>query len=392
MQFCYDSHLHLYLTGEQFFQLDLKNLRNQNDFQKLDLSRKEKFLRGNILMGFGWDENLWDSSLALNKKCFDQIFPDDPVFFIRADAHSAILNSRALEFFNLSENSIGIISESLLYACLAQLPARSSAQQEEILKTGHDLLVAQGFKYVREMSGSLDLLECGLQLEMKNQWQLGIEWNFVCSEISGLDNLIEKILHKKKNLQSLHHRIQGVKIFLDGSLGSNTAAVSEQAELLWSDADFSQALRKIWQAQLDCCIHTIGDVASLRAAKIARKISAEGISGRIHFEHCQVMNPETIQIMKALHVVCHLQPCHWLSDRQWLKEKLEKKYSWAFPWEALRRAKIPFYFGSDSPIEAPSLENNLRALRESALEGIPELSADPLIYHQHPDPWLPVTD
>ncbi|MNL44619.1 hypothetical protein D3C87_1672070 [compost metagenome] len=90
-------------------------------------------------------------------------------------------------------------------------------------------------------------------------------------------------------------------------------------------------------------------------------------------------------MMKPLHVRCHLQPCHWLSDRVWLAQKLGDLYKYAFPWEALQAAQIPMSFGCDSPIEPPSFLRNEEALRESAKAKIRKFTGDLVTCHSHPD-------
>jgi len=87
-----------------------------------------------------------------------------------------------------------------------------------------------------------------------------------------------------------------------------------------------------------------------------------------------------------LHVTCYMQPCHWTSDYKWLPQVLSKSlHKNIFQWELLRKNKIPFFFGSDSPIERPSLFENQKALQESAKAGIPALQADWKLFHSHPD-------
>ena len=90
-------------------------------------------------------------------------------------------------------------------------------------------------------------------------------------------------------------------------------------------------------------------------------------------------------MMKPLHVRCHMQPCHWLSDRVWLQEKLGDLYKYVFPWEALRLAQIPISFGCDSPVEPPSFLRNKEALEKSVQAGIRKFNGDLSVAHSHPD-------
>ncbi|NJL23919.1 MAG: amidohydrolase family protein [Calothrix sp. SM1_5_4] len=110
----------------------------------------------------------------------------------------------------------------------------------------------------------------------------------------------------------------------------------------------------------------------------------------MHLEHGELIRPETVARMKEAAVVCHLQPSHWLSDRAWLKEKIGPLFEHAFPWRRLQEADVDFDFGSDSPIEKPSVARTLHALRDSAEAGVPRLLGDPTKRMSHPDPgWRP---
>src|SRR5690606_34402118 len=134
---------------------------------------------------------------------------------------------------------------------------------------------------------------------------------------------------------------------------------------------------------------TIGDEAAHRAATIAVKLWESGVRGRLHLEHTEIMRPQTIQLLKGQNVVCHLQPCHWLSDKVWLKEKVGSLFSYSFPWRALQESSIEFHFGSDSPIEEPGFKTTFAALKDSAEHGIPALDGPVMNYLSHSDPtWV----
>jgi predicted amidohydrolase YtcJ len=189
--------------------------------------------------------------------------------------------------------------------------------------------------------------------------------------------------------------VQGIKLFFDGTLGSDTAYLSKcgcsAKKFAWSREDLENLIRQCWTHGFEVAVHTIGDEAVDHVVRIARKImAANEITGWLNLEHVEVMRPETLQMMKALHVRCHMQPCHWLSDRAWIKEKLGELYKYAFPWGAISRSGIPLHFGSDSPVAKISLWDNQRALRESIKEKIPPLKGEVLDFHCH-SPAAPET-
>jgi hypothetical protein len=94
-------------------------------------------------------------------------------------------------------------------------------------------------------------------------------------------------------------------------------------------------------------------------------------------------------MMKGLNITCHFQPCHWLSDKRWTEKKLGPLAKYLFRWKELECVGIPFYFGSDAPIEPSSLIRTYQALVDANESGIPFVESDWKKYVQHPDDqWI----
>lgn len=386
----YDSHVHFAMTGELKQRLNLSQLKSSEDLWQLPISKNQ--FQGDWLVGFGWDEYQWpEKDQNLNKIFLDKIFPDYPVLFSRKDGHKAWVNSKAIQHFPEIEHRDGILLENAHYALLRKIPFFSKEQiRSQILQTQDDFLKA-GFTHLRDLSTSFNLLDVLSELEQEGKFKIFFKANFVCDQFKELEDLIEKIIERKnKQNQASKIQIQGVKLFYDGSLGSETALLSRKYPSqkigirLWNPVDLEKSIEKIWRSQLDVSIHVIGDQAVDEVVDIARKISSRGISGNLNLEHVQVVRPETISKMKGLHITCHMQPCHFLSDRLWLNEKLGELIKFAFPWESLRRAKIPLHFGSDSPIEVSSVFNNIRAIKSAESFGISKLNSSWITFHTAP--------
>ncbi|MBX2987573.1 MAG: amidohydrolase family protein [Bdellovibrionaceae bacterium] len=388
----YDSHVHLAATGEMACQADLSVLKSLEDFARLK-PRPADF-RGPWLVGFGWDENRWPEARAPRALDLDRFFPDTPVYFSRCDGHSGVTNSRGLAL--LGKSGEGVFYETEHYLNLQSLPAASDEEMRRYLSLGMKRFNAAGFTHVRDMAGGAQAWNESLRLEDRGESALHVDWNFACENLADFDRVLEEAKAARR-AQSPLNKLLGMKFYYDGSLGSDTALLSQpylhrddgtQGMACWSLDEAAEVIRRSWENDLEVAVHTIGDEAVDRMVEIARQLSAAGLGGRLNLEHAEIIRPETIQKMKPLHVICHLQPCHWLTDRLWLEKKLGPLARHAFPWEALRRMKIPVRFGSDSPIEAPSLFSNLKALRESVATGIPALQGDPLSFHVHPDPHV----
>ena len=409
---CYDSHTHFWATGQVASGLKLNQLKNVEDVKTLEIN--EKHYRANWLTGFGWNQNNWPAAGFPHKKILDEIFKQIPVFFSRVDGHASWINSPAIielkklgydfgkdpkggriERDTTGEPSGTLFDQAHINA-LQRLPDFSQEQNQFFLETSQSIFNKAGFTHVRDMSMNLNLWQLLKKMEDRKNLSVCIDAFVTVESLNDLDRVLKEIELIKQN-KSEQLRLHGTKIFIDGSLGSKTAYISQNylgrennGLLIWSHEEIKELIRRSWQLGLQVAIHTIGDQAVHTAVLAARELAAEGLLGRLHLEHVQLLRPETILMMKPLHITCYMQPCHWLSDSPWLKKTLSADLiKYLFQWELLRKNKIPFYFGSDSPIEVPSLFANKKALIESQKWGVPGISGDWKQYHSHPDSrWM----
>jgi predicted amidohydrolase YtcJ len=405
---CYDSHTHFWATGQVAKGLKLNGLTCAEDVKDLILHRNHN--RAEWLVGFGWNQNNWKQTDFPDKKILDDVFGTTPVFFSRVDGHASWVNSAAISEFkkmgyDFSQDPrggkivrdedgscSGILMDQAHINALMLLPEFTSEQHRFFFESSQKIFNREGFTHVRDLSmhsGAWNILK---SMEDSENLTVCLEAFVTAESLNDVDRILNEIrLMRKAGSQQM--RLHGVKIFIDGSLGSKTAFLSQpylntnsHGILIWSEDDIKVLLRQAWRAHEQVAIHCIGDAAVHTAVKAAREVASEGILGRLHLEHVQILKPETLQMMKPLHVTCYMQPCHWLSDHTWLRNTLpETLIAHLFQWEQLRKNKIPFFFGSDSPIEPPSLKLNHQALMQSAAWGVRSLEADWKLYHSHPD-------
>lgn len=391
----YDSHVHWFYTGQIASVWNLKSVQNPSQLLQ------QKPQKGWVI-GFGWDENLWPKDFKIHREFLDKAYPEIPVFLSRTDGHSSWVNTAALKKLGLwdlssyhhdvelDKNGVptGILRESAHIQSLMNLPQPTREEKKQFLLQGADIFNRAGFTHIREMTSNLE--EWKLHQEIQDELLLHVEHWFVCENTTDFKRALGEAKEARLS-ENNRMKIRGIKIFVDGSLGSHTALLSHPYEgteshgqLNWSEADIQFVLEESWKNQFEVAVHSLGDEAAHKVTQLARKIYSSGTMGRFHLEHTEILRPETIQALKSLHVRCHMQPCHWFSDSQWLESKLGKLADYAFPWGALSRAQIPLSFGSDSPIEKPSFFENLRALNESKRKKVPELKGPAIQFHQYP--------
>lgn len=407
---CYDSHLHLVPTGEMAATLDLSQIRIKADFRKLEM--KAIHYREDWLVGWGFDDLKWQEGESLDRQTLDEYFPDSPVAFSRRDGHVIWLNTKALKklsFLKTAEQwpkdllpyiefgsdglPTGSLKDRALDLVLFALPKSSDLQMRTYFEQAFSLMLRQGFTHVREMMGTWQMWQVLQKMEESKDLYNYVEMNFHCPHLDQLDETL-KVISEARASESKKLRSAAVKIFIDGALGSSGAFLSKnyedgahQGTLLWPDLEIREAIRKSWSLGVPVSLHTLGDGASQVALEQAQALYSEGVVGQLHLEHVEIMNDKSIQLLKGLDVVCHIQPSHFTSDQDWLRQKLGARIRDCFPWQRLESAGVPFFFGSDTPIEPPSLTLTKKSLLAAQNFGIPAMKMDWTFPHSHPDKY-----
>ncbi len=409
---CFDSHVHWLATGEVHNQLRLNHLASATDVATLKIENHHA--RGDWLLGFGWDQNSWPEKIFPDRHILDQALgAGRAVAFTRADGHALWVNTEALRRAGLlnykgedpqggrilrdSEGQpTGIFIDTAMKLIEKLIPLRPRGDSRRALLKGMQIFNKAGFTHIRDLSCTPEQWDEAVHLEESGLLTLAVEQFFSVEEGQNFENALSLALRARRQ-KTVQLRPQGVKIFADGALGSEGAWVScpyrggaGRGLQLYSAEEIRLMMGETWSHGLDLAVHAIGDEAAHQIFLALHELKEKGINGRLHLEHAELLRPETVKLMAGENVRCHLQPCHWLSDQKWLEQKIGSLFQFAFPWRALQEAGVSFDFGSDSPIEEPSVRNNLQALSSSAKEGIPSLLGGALQYHAHSDnAWVP---
>lgn len=401
---CFDSHVHWAASGEFAERLNLRDLKAATDI--LQLAPDPHALRGGWILGFGWDETGWPE--APHREVLDRWFPNTPVALTRVDGHALWVNSEALK--RVSEwretpggrvvrdakgEPTGVLIDQAMEQIENLIPAPTPMEVRRHLLKGMRGFNQAGFTHIRDMTCDEVQWAQALNLDRAGVLTLAVEEYFWLKSPSDLENLLTLVkAARAENCTNL--RVMGLKIFLDGALGSEGALISgcyhggQHGLKLWEESALREVFTRAWAEGLHVAVHAIGDVAVDMAVNLALELGREEKRGPLHIEHGELIRNETVLKMKGLDVQVHLQPAHWLSDRRWLKEKIGDLVAHAFPWRRLQENEIQFDFGSDAPIEPASLSRIFQALRESAEAGIPRLLGQPTSHLSHRDlAWAP---
>jgi predicted amidohydrolase YtcJ len=365
-----DAHTHLGSAGRTRLNVDLTGVKSLSAM----LAKVETFAKdapaGHWLTGGNWDHTLWAEKKLPTRQDLDKVTAGHPAFLDRIDGHIAIANSAALAAAGITGKTTppqggaidldangeptGILRESAQDLVYKVIPPPSHDER----RRGDELAIADalahGVTSVQDFSDWQDFLVFE-ELEKEGKLHLRItEW---LPFKDPLDELKKKRAHHDLNDPLLHTGF--LKGFMDGSLGSRTAAMKAP----YSDDPGNTGLPQYTQAQLNKMavvraqagfqlgFHAIGDKA---AAMALNAYAQPGVArtARNRIEHAQVVDPADIQRFARLGVIASMQPSHLLTDMNWAKDRLgPRRAATSYAWKAFLDAGVPLAFGTDYPVE-----------------------------------------
>lgn len=365
-----DAHTHLGDGGRTRLNVDLTGTKSLSEMLEKVRGFAKAAPQGHWLTGGNWDHTLWAKKVLPTRQDLDKVTGEHPAFLGRIDGHIAVANSAALAAAGITASTkppqggaidldaqgqpTGILRESAqgLVEKVIPPPSRDERMRGDLLAIQDAL--AHGLTSVQDFSEWDDFLVFE-ELEKQGRLKLRIsEW---LPFKAPLEKLKEMRAHHPADDPLLHTGM--LKGFMDGSLGSRTAALKEP----YADEPGNRGLPQYTQGELDRMaaerakegfqlgFHAIGDEATAMALDA---FGQPGVSttARNRIEHAQVVDPEDVARFKRLGVIASMQPNHLLTDMNWAEERLgERRAAYSYAWKAFLDAGVPLAFGTDYPVE-----------------------------------------
>ncbi len=370
-----DAHVHMAYAGQNKLAVDLTGSTSLADMLSRVRAAAEHALPGQWLLGGGWDHTLWTRQALPTRQDLDTVSHGHPAFFVRVDGHIAVANSAALALSGVTKQTpnppgsqfdhdahgelTGIVREGRALDLIQQhVPPPTPEMRRQAILLALDDAAAQGVTSVQDNSSWDDFL---VYQELEREGRLKVrvtEWLRFEDPVTLLE--AHRAAHPATD-RMLHTGM--LKGFMDGSLGSRTAALLAP----YADDPGNSGLPRYQQAQLDAMtkervaagfqigFHAIGDRAvemALNAFAAAARNTPDFSAKRERIEHSQVVEPQDIPRYKALGVVASMQPSHLLTDMNWAQARLgPQRARHAYAWKAFLDAGVPLAFGTDYPVE-----------------------------------------
>ena len=393
-----DSHVHFISGGFNLSSVLLRDAPTPQAF----IDRIAEFARalepGVWILGGDWDHEQWGGELP-RRDWIDSVTTDNPVWVNRLDGHMALANTAALIAAGVTRDTdevdggtierydggepAGILKDNAMYLVDRVIPDPPDELKDRALDAAMDYVAAQGVTSVHDM-GSWSNVEVFERARNEGRMKTRIyaaiplwDWQKLEARIDSTGRGDEWV------------RLGGLKGFVDGSLGSHTAAFMEPFTDAPDDTGLLISTREdlyAWssgadRAGLHVMVHAIGDRAIRMQLDIFERVAEENgpRDRRFRIEHAQHIAPDDIARFAGLGVIPSMQPYHAIDDGRWAEKVIgPERIKTTYAFRSLLDSGARLALGSDWSV-APA----------TPIEGIYAAVTRRTLDDRNPDGWVP---
>ncbi|MEX0740408.1 MAG: amidohydrolase [Pseudohongiella sp.] len=374
-----DSHQHLEGVGRRTKTLSLFGITTLQETVQTIEAWAATIPEGDWVLGRGWIEREWtDEQRFLNKSDIDAFTANKPLYMPRADGVSALVNSRALELAgvtrdtpdpeggrferDLDGNPTGYVLANAMNVFRDILPPETDDYLKDNLLRGLRANAAMGWTQTQDAGMSYRLVDLMQQIHADGDMTHRVYAAIPIAEAS------QMLARGRETTSDDMLDVRGIKVFIDGTLGSRGAALIEN----YSDADHNGFMNRTTREELVPVLHAalrqgiqiethvIGDRAvrtlldwyeEAYAAVPRSEWASDDLRWRM--EHAQIIPPSDQQRFVDLGVLPSMQPSHGIGDLNFAPARLgADRLGYAYPWQQLVDQGLMILGGSDAPVEA----------------------------------------
>ena len=393
-----DAHVHFLMGGANLLSVQLRDAGTRAEFIERIAGFAGTQKPGTFITGGDWNHELWGGALP-ERSWIDSVTPDNPVFLNRLDGHMALANTKALELAGLLDAPLpvidggevvigpdgkptGIFKDNAM-GLIDQYIQSNPEEVDRALDTACQYVLSNGVTMVHHM-GTWD--DYAVFRRNRDRGDLSVRIYSV-TPLAAWERLRDTIA--AHGTGDDHLWIGGLKGFVDGSLGSHTAAFFEPFSdkpddtglLVNSEADLEDWISHADQAGLHVIVHAIGDRANAILLDIYHRLDAKNGARdrRFRIEHAQHLNDSLVQKIVSTGTIASMQPYHAIDDGCWAEKVIgPERIKMTYAFRSLLDAGAHVAFGSDWFVAPPDV-----------LAGIYAAATRRTLDGQNPDGWVP---
>ena len=371
-----DAHLHVMAVGFGVLTLDLSETRTLAEAQARIAAYAAAHPDRPWIIGRGWNQEAWGLGRFPTAAELDAAVSDRPVWLERVDGHAGWANSAALKAAGVtsatpdpaggriergagSKAPAGVFVDGATQLVARVVPAPRPEDRDVAFAEAQQYLVQRGVTAVADMGTSIE------------DWQ-------TFRRAGDLDRLQIRIMAYALGTDAMaliggpgptpwlyddRLRLNGVKLYLDGALGSRGALLKapyaddpgNRGLALLSGTQLRNLMSRAAIDNFQVAIHAIGDAANAEALDAIEEMAGTYKGDRRwRIEHAQIVDPADIPRFGKFTTIASMQPVHQTSDRLMAETRLGPgRLTGAYAWNSIANTGARLAFGSDAPVEMP---------------------------------------
>lgn len=370
-----DAHGHVMSYGLSLITLDLSDTRSLADAQ----AKIRAYVAANPgrkwIIGTGWNQEQWGLDRFPTAAELDAAAPDVPVWLERVDGHAGWANSLAMKAANVGPATkappggriemqagkpAGVFVDKAMDLIARAAPPPAPKDRDIALEKAQRALLGMGVTAVADMGTSIEDWQAFRRSADRGALRLRI-----MSYAMGLDNMV-LIAGPEPTpwLYDDHLRMGGLKLSLDGALGSRGAwlkadyadAPGQRGLTLISSTQLRNVMSRAAMDNFQVAVDAVGDAANSELLDAITELS-ETYKGdrRWRIEHAQIIDPVDLPRFGQNGIVASMHPIEATSDWRMATARLgEARLNGAYAWKAMLDNRAPLAFGSDIPAGSPN--------------------------------------
>lgn len=393
-----DTHVHFAVGGDGLTSVQLRDAATPEEFVRRIGEFAKGLQPGEWIQNGNWDHENWGGDLP-RRDWIDAATTDNPVWINRLDGHMALANSLALQLAGIDADTqdiaggeivrdhegdpTGILKDNAMNLMYAAVPPTSDAQLDRQIMAAMRHVAGNGVTTVHDMDGWASM-RAYRRARLAGRMITRV---YSVVPLSDWQRLQDEVAERGTGDNWL--RIGGLKGFMDGSLGSHTAAFLEP----FTDAPDDRGFlinelddMRTWIAGADAAglqvmVHAIGDRAIRDLLDIYYDVArANGDRDRrFRIEHAQHIHPDDIGRFAVQGVIVSMQPYHAIDDGRWAERVIgHERAKTTYAFRSLIDSGAHVAFGSDWFV-APA----------TPIDGIYAAVTRRTLDDANPDGWIP---
>lgn len=377
-----DAHGHVMNLGFRAMQLDLSDTKSLAEAQAKIAAYAAANPNPRWIIGGGWNQEQWNLGRFPTATDIDAVVAGRPVWLQRIDGHAGWANSTAMREAGIDDRTAspaggriektgkqpsGIFVDAATALIERVVPAPLPRVRDRALTAAQEIMLSNGLTAVTDMGTETD--DWLTMRRAGDNRRLRVR---IMSYAAGIEPLLGIAgTGPTPWLYDNRLRMGGVKLYMDGALGSRGAwlkqpyrdSAGERGLAFLTDTQLKNLMSRAAMDGFQVAVHAIGDAANQQLLDAIVEL-ADTYKGdrRWRAEHVQIVDPADLPRFALHGTVASMQPVHQISDWKMAEARLGlDRLGGAYAWRTMLANNVPLAFGSDFPVESPNPFHGLAA-------------------------------